>query len=114
VLAGHNTGFGEVFRDLYRLKPGDILTLYAGQAPYVYQVSEVFVLREAGQTEQRRRRNARYVEPTTDERLTLVTCHPYGSLGHRLFVVAFPVSSVEPSPASDLDGRTVRSEEEAP
>ncbi|MBL7063990.1 MAG: hypothetical protein ISS49_07240 [Anaerolineae bacterium] len=30
-----------------------------------------------------------------DERLTLVTCHPYGSLRYRLIVVAHPVATLE-------------------
>ena len=38
-----------------------------------------------------RLKNARHILPTEDERLTLVTCHPYGSLQYRLIVIAFPV-----------------------
>lgn len=90
VLSGHNAGFGEVFRDLYLLEDGDMIIAYSGDTPYVHTVSQVVLLREEGQSVEARRRNARYVEQTSDERLTLVTCHPYGSLRYRLVVIAHP------------------------
>jgi sortase A len=90
VINGHNSGYGEVFRDLYRLEEGDTVIAYSGDTPFLHTVSEVVLLEEEGQTLEKRRRNARYVEPTDDERLTLVTCHPYGSLRYRLVVVAHP------------------------
>ncbi|MCX7681324.1 MAG: sortase [Anaerolineae bacterium] len=90
VLNGHNTTYGEVFRDLYRLKEGDSITVYAGESPYTYTVSSVLILPEAGQPIEVRLQNARYILPTEDERLTLVTCHPYGSLRYRLLIIALP------------------------
>ncbi len=90
VLNGHNTTHGEVFRDLYRLQTGDSIVVYAGDVPYTYTVSSVLTLPEAGQPIEVRLENARYILPTRDERLTLVTCHPYGSLRYRLIVIAFP------------------------
>jgi sortase A len=38
-----------------------------------------------------RQENARWVLPSTDERLTLVTCWPPASNTYRLIVVAVPV-----------------------
>jgi len=93
VLNGHNTTHGEVFRDLYTLTLGDTITLYANDVPYTYTVSETLILPEAGQPQEVRLKNARYILPTTDERVTLVTCHPYGSLRNRLIVIAFPVKA---------------------
>ena len=90
VLNGHNTTHGEVFRDLYTLKVGDTITIYAGDTPYTYSVTESLILPEAGQPLEVRVENARYILPTDDERLTLVTCHPYGSLRYRLIVIAHP------------------------
>jgi sortase A len=90
VLNGHNTGNGEVFRDLYLLEEGDTIVAYSNGRPYVHAVSGIVVLREVGESVDRRRKNARYVEQTADERLTLVTCHPYGSLRYRLIVIAHP------------------------
>jgi len=93
VLNGHNTTNGEVFRDLYTLEASDAVTVYAGDTPYTYAVSEILILPEAGQPLDVRLENARYILPTGDERLTLVTCHPYGSLRNRLIVVAFPAGA---------------------
>ena len=91
VLNGHNTTNGEIFRDLYTLDIGDTITLYADDAPYTYTVAEMLILPEGGQPLEVRLENARYILPTDDERLTLVTCHPYGSLRNRLVVIARPV-----------------------
>ena len=91
VLSGHNTTHGEVFRDLYRLQAGDRVILYSESRPFVYEVAEVLILPEAGQPLEVRQANARYIQPTEDERVTLVTCHPYGSLRYRLVVIARPV-----------------------
>jgi sortase (surface protein transpeptidase) len=55
-------------------------------------VTEVLILPEAGQPLEVRIENAYYVLPTDDERLTLVTCHPYGSLRNRLIVIAHPTN----------------------
>jgi len=90
VLNGHNTSHGEVFRDLYTLKEGDEIVVYADEVAYTYAVTETLILPEAGQPIEVRIENARYIQPTSDERLTLVTCHPYGSLRNRLIVIARP------------------------
>jgi len=90
VLTGHNTTNGEVFRDLYTLEIGEAIAVYADDTPYTYAVSEILILPEAGQPLEVRLENARYILPTGDERLTLVTCHPYGSLRYRLIVIAHP------------------------
>jgi LPXTG-site transpeptidase (sortase) family protein len=91
VLNGHNTTNGEVFRDLYTLEDRDIIVVYADSIPYTYGVAKVLILPEADQPLEVRQKNARYILPTDDERLTLVTCHPYGSLRNRLIVIAYPV-----------------------
>ena len=90
VLSGHNAGQGEVFRNLYQLEGGDQIVAYSGEVAYVYTVSQIIVLREEDQSVEVRRHNARYVGRTADERLTLVTCHPYASLRYRLIVIARP------------------------
>jgi LPXTG-site transpeptidase (sortase) family protein len=90
VLNGHNTNNGEIFRDLYTLHPGDTIIVHSEEVSRTYAVSETLILPEAGQPLAVRLANARHVRPTDDERLTLVTCHPYGSLRNRLIVVARP------------------------
>jgi sortase A len=91
VLNGHNTSNGEVFRDLYKLETGDEIVLHASRTAYTYAVTQTLVLPEAGQPLEVRLENAHYIQPTADERLTLVTCHPYGSLRYRLIVIARPI-----------------------
>lgn len=95
VLNGHNTTNGEVFRDLYTLEVGDAIIVYAGNIPYAYAITETLLLPEAGQPLEVRLENARYAMPTGDERLTLVTCHPYGSLHYRLVIISRPVATLE-------------------
>jgi LPXTG-site transpeptidase (sortase) family protein len=94
VISGHNTMYGEVFRDLYQLAEGDLIAVYAGPRAYDFFVSSVLMLPEGDQPLAVRQRNARYIMRTEDERLTLVTCHPYGSLRYRLVVVAHPTAIV--------------------
>ncbi len=94
VLNGHNTLKGEVFRYLYKVEIGAQIFVEGKDGEvYVYRVAEKYILREAGQPLERRLENARYVQDTPDERLTLVTCHPYGSLANRLLLIAYPVAS---------------------
>jgi len=98
VLNGHNTTYGEVFRDLYRLQEGaEILLEGENGLTYTYGVEALYILKEAHQPLEVRLENARYILPTTDERLTLVTCHPYGSIQNRLIVIARPA----PAPPSE-------------
>jgi LPXTG-site transpeptidase (sortase) family protein len=91
VLNGHNTSNGEVFRYLYKLDVGAEVLIEADDgATYTYTVTEKLILPEAGQSIEKRIQNAQYILLTADERLTLVTCHPYGSLANRLLIIAHP------------------------
>jgi sortase A len=96
VLNGHNTTYGEVFRDLYMLESGDQIIFYSGSTALSYEVEEKLFLPEAGQPLEVRQQNARYIQPTHDERVTMVTCHPYNSLRFRLILIARPVDWVGP------------------
>ncbi|HIE38038.1 MAG TPA: sortase, partial [Anaerolineae bacterium] len=96
IINGHNWPENAVFRDLYRVEAGDRIILYSGDTPSVYRVDEVLLLREAGQPLEVRQANARHILPTDDERVTLVTCHPYGQLTYRLIVIARPTESAQP------------------
>lgn len=98
VLNGHHNINGQVFRDLVKLRPGDAITVYVGDRGYRYLVSERHILAEKGQPLAVRLKNAQWIQPTPDERLTLVTCWPYTSNTHRLIVVA------RPAPQSDQSG----------
>ncbi|HXF69346.1 MAG TPA: sortase [Thermoflexus sp.] len=93
VLIGHHNIYGKVFADLHRLRPGDQIRLRTQQGVYIYKVEALHILPEKGQPLEVRQRNLRWVLPTSDERLTLVTCWPPHSNTHRLIVVARPASS---------------------
>ncbi len=91
VISGHNNIRGEVFRDLSKLKPGDDIYLWVGPSPYHYKVSAVYRLPIKDAPPEVLERNLRWILPTDDQRLTLVSCWPYWSNTHRIVVVAFPV-----------------------
>jgi sortase A len=99
VLSGHHNIKGEVFRYLVDLEPGDEIALYAEGRKYVYQVIDKLVVREAGASLEQRRKNAQWIAPTQDERLTLVTCWPYSSNTHRVIVIARPIPDNHGTPA---------------
>jgi sortase A len=94
VLSGHHNIEGKVFRYVVDLEPGDEITLYTDDIPYVYYVTEKYILKESGMPLRVRQKNAQWIMPTGDERLTLVTCWPYEWPGnsHRVIVVARPAS----------------------
>lgn len=94
VLDGHHNIAGEVFRYLVDLKQGDPIQVWAGDQARDYVVSLLKILPEKGQPISARLENARWIEPTQDERLTLVTCWPYTNNTHRLVVVALPADSL--------------------
>jgi sortase A len=90
VLNGHHNVYGAVFRHLIRLEPGDVVTLDAQGERHYYVVAQIMTLAEEYQPVSVRQENARWILPTDDERVTLVTCWPYNANSHRLVVVALP------------------------
>jgi len=90
VISGHHNIGGEVFRYLVDLNVGDEVILYVDKTPYHYRVVLRNIVREYGVSDEQRRDNARWIAPTEDERLTLVTCWPYSGNSHRLIIVARP------------------------
>jgi len=93
VLNGHQNIHGGVFRNLTALETGDEIIVYVGENAHHYRVSERHLLAEEGQPLAVRAENARWILPTQDERLTLVTCAPSAQSTHRLIVVALPVGA---------------------
>ncbi len=90
VISGHSSTGAEVFRHLDSLAIGDLVTLYVGDTAYHYRIAERHIVREQGASLDERRQNGRWIAPTEDERLTLVTCWPYPAVSHRLILVARP------------------------
>ncbi len=99
VLSGHHNVDGEIFRYVADLEPGNEIMLEAGGHTYRYQVQEKYILKERGEPIEVRRANNKYIEPTPDERLTLVTCWPYETNTHRVVVIARPIVAVPLAPA---------------
>ena len=95
AISGHHNIDGEVFRDLVKLKPGDRITVYSKDLPFYYEITTRKILPERGQPDAVRRENARWIQPTEDERITLTTCWPYTSNTHRLIIVAKPLPPVK-------------------
>jgi sortase A len=79
VLAAHNDIYGELFRDLDQLEPGDRFTVRTETAEFTYVV-----------------RSTRIVEPHEVDVMdnqgipmaTLISCYPYGQNTHRYIVFA--------------------------
>jgi LPXTG-site transpeptidase (sortase) family protein len=90
VLNGHHNIYGEVFGRLHELTQGDAVEVDSGGRTLHYTVRQVMILEERGLPMQQRLENARWVLPSQDARLTLVTCWPPESNTHRLIVVAAP------------------------
>ncbi len=91
VLAGHVAGkAGDVFRRLIELEPGDAVLLYAKGKPYPYWVEQVLLVPETTVSLGQRLQNARYMAPTKEEVLTLITCWPIGVYDQRVIVLARP------------------------
>ena len=91
VLDGHHNIAGEVFRRLVDLKLGDEIDVFTSGEMFAYKVTTRQVLKERAAPYELRVKNAQWIMPTDDERLTLVTCWPYITNSHRLIIVAKPV-----------------------
>jgi LPXTG-site transpeptidase (sortase) family protein len=92
VLNGHHNVYGEIFRDLDKLEEGALIYLAAGDQVRTYVVTAKVIFEEQNQPLEIRTNNAKWIQPTADERITLVTCWPYESNSHRLIIVAQPES----------------------
>jgi LPXTG-site transpeptidase (sortase) family protein len=90
VLVGHNNEYGEVFNNLWQLEIGDQIIVHTAGKERVYVVTETIMFQELGQSLELRQKNAAWIKPSVDERITLVTCWPYYSNTHRFVVVAVP------------------------
>ncbi len=91
VLNGHHNAFGQVFASLHKVKEGEIIRIYSGEFHYDYIVARRLLLPEKFNTLSNRMENASWISPSTDERLTLITCWPPESNTHRVVVVALPI-----------------------
>ncbi len=98
VLNGHHNVYGEVFGRLVDLDTGDMIIVSSGDQDFIYKITNKMILPEKYAELDVREENARWLQPSEDERLTLVTCWPKVSNTHRLIIVAKPVAQgVDPA-----------------
>jgi sortase A len=112
VFAGHSGGRAFPFNDLFYLGAGDQIIVWSNGQQFDYKVQEKLVVNEIGPnvTPEQRRENARYIEPTDDELMTLVTCWPLtgpDQFSQRVIIRAAPNRPAAPEPSgapTNLDG----------
>jgi len=107
VISGHHNAFGKVFENLHELEIGDEVVLQDEEgSEYTYIISNKMIFPEKDEDLEIRLENGRWIQPTDDERLTLVTCWPEDSNSHRLILVAVPEPDYslydEPEPLPDF------------
>ncbi len=79
VLSAHDDVFGEIFRDLTQLKPGDQVILFTTQQQFVYVVTGSQIVPPT---------QVDVMNPTSDPTVTLITCYPYMVDNKRIVVFA--------------------------
>src|SRR3990172_3247282 len=79
VLTGHNDIYGEVFRRLDQLRPGNEIVVFTATSSYVYLVTETMIVAPT---------YVQVMDPTPDATLTLISCYPYLINSHRIAVLA--------------------------
>lgn len=79
VLSGHNDIYGEPFRYLDRLKPGDEIIVSTERQEYTYQVREIRVVEPT---------DVWVMGPTDHAQVTLISCYPYRVNTKRIVVFA--------------------------
>lgn len=68
VLSAHNDIFGELFRDLDRLEPGDEIVINTSTQEYTYRVTDTRIVAPT---------EVSVLEPTSKPTITLISCYPY-------------------------------------
>ncbi len=68
VLSAHNDIYGEFFRDLDKLKPGDPIHIQTSSREIVYRVTGLRIVEPT---------DVSVMEPTSKATITLISCYPY-------------------------------------
>jgi sortase A len=77
VLSAHNDVFGEIFRHLDQLQPGDEVIVYSGSQRYRYTVSQQRLVAPT---------QVDVMAPTNEPSITLISCYPYLVNNQRIVV----------------------------
>ena len=84
VLSGHDDIYGEVFKRLDELRPGDQVILWTAQQRYVYIVDSTLIVAPT---------QVEVMNSTSDSMVTLISCYPYMVDNKRIVVFAKLVTS---------------------
>ncbi len=79
VLSGHNDIYGEIFRDLDKLQPGDKIYIHTQAQVYEYEVTSTHIVQPT---------EVEWMNPTSEPVVTLISCYPYMVNTHRIVVRA--------------------------
>ncbi len=79
VFSAHNDIFGEIFRNLDRLQPGDTVILYTNARQFTYIVTGTQIVAPT---------RVDVMAPTTNAVVTLISCYPYLIDNQRIVVSA--------------------------
>jgi sortase A len=79
VLSAHDDIYGELFRDLDQLKPGDEAILYTATQKFYYRVVKIQLVQPT---------DVSIMGPTARPTLTLISCYPYMVDSQRIVVTA--------------------------
>jgi sortase A len=79
VFSAHNDIFGEIFRYLDKLKPGDVIILYTSARQYTYVITGSQIVEPT---------RVEVMAPTPNGVVTLISCYPYLVDNRRIVVSA--------------------------
>lgn len=112
VISGHNNIYGKVFEPISQAWDNDsrksidaatdrsdilngwMVQLYnAAGRRFDYHIEEFYRLKDTGVSLAQRQASARFMQPTEDARLTIITCWPPWNNTHRLILIARPAAA---------------------
>ncbi len=79
VFSAHNDIFGEIFRELDKLNPGDLVIVFTNQRSYTYIVVDTKIVEPTA---------IEIMAPTNQATTTLISCYPYLKDTKRIVVIA--------------------------
>jgi sortase A len=89
ILYGHNNLYEKVFENLADLAEGDKVYLQTESRRWEYEVRYILTLPVIGASETQIKSYQKYLQPTQDARVTLISCWPPVSNTHRVVVIGF-------------------------
>jgi len=80
IIAAHNNVYGSYFRDLHKLKTGNLVYISKDKQKLTYRVESIYTIHESDPTT--------IFDKTEERLLTLITCAPPSGSGRRVIVTA--------------------------